>query len=90
MSDQIICSVEQAIELLSHMKKDDTVILTVLNVKTLQHGETERIKRPKGEELIRQAKMINYQNNDYFGRLSLLGIVKDKNIIHNILFPQLE
>ena len=37
-----------------------------------------------------EADSIEYEDNDFFGRFSLYGVVRDKNIIQNILFPQLE
>lgn len=90
MSKTITCSVEDAIMLLAHMKKDDVVTLTVLNTKTLKHDVPKKIKKQQGEFLIRKAKKIAYQDNDFFGRLTLYEIMKDNNIVHSILFPQQE
>lgn len=86
----IVCSVKEACELMKHMDADDTVILTVIDKKTYLHESPQKIKKKRGEELIKQADDILYQNNDFFGTLSLYGVLKEKNIIHNILFPQLE
>ena len=36
------------------------------------------------------ASLIEYQDNDIFGRLSLYGVTSEKNLSHNLLFPQLE
>ena len=67
------------------------MILTVIDKKTYFHEVPKRIKKKNGEELIQQANDIIYQNNDFFGILSLYGVLKEEdNIIHNILFPQLE
>lgn len=90
MSESITCSVKEAIELMQHMDKDEMITLTVDNIKTFKHEKPKRIKKKKGEELIKQASIIQYQNNDIFGRLSLYGVLRDDCIIHNILFPQLE
>lgn len=90
MSNTIVCSIKQAIELMAHMDEDTMVTLTIDNVKSLKHDVPRRIKKKNGEELIKQAEVIHYQNNDIFGRLSLYGVVRDNNIVHNILFPQLE
>ena len=91
MSNTVVCSVKQAMELMAHMNEDDMVTLTINNIKSFKHDvPTKKIKKEKGEELIKQAEIIYYQNNDFFGRLSLHGIVRDNNIVHNILFPQLE
>ena len=86
----IICSAKQACELMKNIDENDIVLLRVVNRKTFVHGENKSIKKKKGEELIKQAESISYQNNNFFGILMLEGVVRDKNIIHNILFPQLE
>lgn len=90
MSNTIICSVKQAMELMAHMDENDVVVLTVNNTMSLKHDTPKRIKKKSGEVLIQQATIIHYQNNDFFGRLQLYGVLKDESIIHNILFPQLE
>lgn len=87
---EIVCSVKEAYKLMEHMDENDMVILLVINRKTYVHDIPRKIERKNGEELIRKADNILYQNNDFFGTLSLYGVLKEKNIIHNILFPQLE
>lgn len=89
MNGFIVCSAKEAIKLMEHMNKDDMVVLNVINRKNYVH-QVENIKKENGENLIRQADSIEYQDNDYFGTLSLFGVIKDKSLIHNILFPQLE
>lgn len=86
----IVCTAKTAKQLLSHLGEDDEVTLTINNIKTYKHNKPVRVKKKKGEELIDKADNIEYQNNDFFGRLELHGITKEKEIIHNILFPQLE
>lgn len=87
----IICSVKDAVKLMDHMDEDDMVILNVINKKTYKHECPRKIKKKKGEELIKKAESIHYQDNDYFGTLSLYGVLKERQEIeHNILFPQLE
>lgn len=86
----IMCSVKRAYELLDHLDEDDMVTLTILDKKTHIHSIPKRIKKKSGEDLIDRAEDIYYQDNDYFGRLSLYGVIKEKNTIHNISFPQLE
>lgn len=86
----IVCSVQEAFRLMEHMDKDDVVILSVINRKTYVHDIPKKIKKKNGEELIKRADNICYQDNDYFGTLSLYGVKKEKEIIHSILFPQLE
>ena len=67
----IVCSVKEAYKLMEHMNEDDMVVLTVLNKKTHIHSIPKRIKKKNGEELIKRADNILYQNNDFFGMLSL-------------------
>lgn len=86
----IVCSAKEACELMKHIDENDTVILTVLDKKEYRHDKPKRIKKKKGEELIKQADDIYYQDNDFFGMLSLYGVLREKDIIHNILFPQME
>lgn len=86
----IMCSVKEAYRLMEHMNEDDMVVLTVLDKKTHIHSIPKRIKKKSGEKLINRADSIFYQDNDFFGMLSLYGVVKEKNTIHNISFPQLE
>lgn len=86
----IICSVKDAFELMKHLDENDTVVLTIVDKKTFLHNMPTKIKKRNGEDLIKQADDIFYQNNDFFGTLSLYGVLQEKNIIHNILFPQLE
>lgn len=86
----LFVQLKKHIKLMDHMNEDDIVVLTVFNKKTYVHDKSKRIQKRKGEELIRQANDIYYQNNDIFGRLSLYGVLKEQNIVHNILFPQQE
>lgn len=86
----IVCSAKEACELMKHMDENDMVVLSVINNKTYIHDIPRRIKKKNGEELIKKANNICYQDNDFFGTLSLYGVLKEKNTIHNILFPQLE
>lgn len=90
MNGIITCSVKEASEIIKHLNDDDMVTLTIINQSTHIHTKPKRIRMKKGEELINVAERIEYQNNEFFGRFSLFGTVKDKNIIQNILFPQLE
>ena len=86
----ISCTVKDAIKLMSHLQDDDMVILTIIeNKKNKKRHDEKRIKKKNGEVLFEKAKAIEYQNNDFFGRFSLYG-VSSEEIIHNILFPQLE
>lgn len=86
----IVCSVKEACKLMEHMDENDTVILTVIDKKTYLHKVPKRIKKKNGEELIKQANNIFYQDNDFFGILFLYGVLKQQDIVQNILFPQME
>jgi hypothetical protein len=86
----IVCSVKDAFELMKHMDENDMVVLSVVNRKTYTHDIPRKIRKKKGEELIKKADNICYQDNDFFGTLSLYGVLQEKDTIHNILFPQLE
>lgn len=86
----IVCSVKEAFELMKHMNKNDMVILSVFNKKTYVHDVPRKIKKKNGEELIRKAENIYYQDNDFFGILFLYGVLKEQDIVQNILFPQME
>lgn len=90
MNGVITCSVKEAAKLMEHLNEDDMVTLTIMDKKTHIHSQPERIKKKNGEELIDKADSIEYQDSDIFGRLSLYGVSSEKNIIHNLLFPQLE
>lgn len=90
MSGIITCSAKEAAKLIEHLNEDDVVTLTIINKKTHVYKEPERIFKQKSEELFKKADDIEYENNDIFGRFSLYGVVRDKDIIHNILFPKIE
>ena len=90
MNGVITCSVKEATKLMEHLNEEDMVTLTIIDKKTqIQHSIPKRIKKKTGEKLFEQADSIEYQDNEFFGRFSLYGI-KSENIIHNLLFPQLE
>lgn len=90
MNGVITCSVKEAAKFIEHLNEDDMITLTIIDKKTHIHTQPKRIKKKNGEELIDRADSIEYQDNDIFGRLSLYGVTSEKNIIHNLLFPQLE
>lgn len=91
MNGIITCSVKEATKLMEHLNEDDMVILTIVDKKAkIVHSQPKRIKKKSSEKLLAKAETIEYQDNDIFGRFSLFGTNNDKNIIQNILFPQLE
>ena len=91
MNGVITCSVKEAAKLIEHLNEDDLITLTIIDKKShIIHNQPKRIKKKNGENLIDNADSIEYQDNDIFGRLSLYGVTSEKNLIHNLLFPQLE
>lgn len=91
MNGIIICSVKEATKLMEHLNEDDMVTLTIIDKRAkIKHSEPQRIKKKNSEKLFVKAETIEYQNNDFFGRFSLYGTTKERTIIQNILFPQLE
>ena len=61
----IVCSVKEAFELMKHMDENDMVVLSVVNKKTYVHDIPRKIKKKNGEELIKKADNICYQDNDF-------------------------
>ena len=91
MNGVITCSVKEAAKLIEHLNEDDLITLTIIDKKShIIHNQPKRIKKKNGENLIDNADSIEYQDNEIFGRLSLYGVTSEKNLIHNLLFPQLE
>lgn len=91
MNGIITCSVKEATKLMEHLNEDDMVTLTIVDKKAkITHTQPKRIKKKSGEKLLAKAEVIEYQDNGFFGRFSLFGTKKDKDIVQNILFPQLE
>ena len=90
MNGVITCSVKEAAKLMVHLNEDDLITLTIIDKKSHVHDQPKRIKKKNGENLIDNADSIEYQDNEIFGRLSLYGVTSEKNLIHNLLFPQLE
>ena len=91
MNGVITCSVKEAVKLMEHLNEDDMITLTIIDRKShIIHSQSKRIKKKSGEKLIDNADSIEYQDNDIFGRISLYGVTSEKNLIHNLLFPQLE
>lgn len=90
MNGVITCTVKEAKRHINHLNDNDMITLIVMNKASRIFEEPKRIYKIDSEALIDKAKCIEYQNNGYFGRFSLYGTTFDKNIIQNILFPQLE
>lgn len=52
---------------------------------TFIHTKPKQISADEGKNMINKALTVDYQDNDFFGRLSLEGV--QERIIHNINFP---
>ncbi len=65
----IMCTVKDAYKLMEHMDENDMVILTVLDKKKHLHSVPKKIKKKNGEELIKKADIISYQDNVFFGTI---------------------
>lgn len=96
--DFIVVSKEEAIRKIM-AAPGDTVIIGKISITKqpvqFTHNKPIRSKKQDGRLLIIAANEIEYQNNDYFGTLSLHGVKKIEedeveSVIHSILFPQLE
>lgn len=53
---------------------------------TFIHTRPRQITVDEGKRIINKANTIDYQDNDFFGLLSLDGV--QEFIVHNIKFPQ--
>ena len=52
---------------------------------TLIHTKPKQISADEGKQMINDAANVDYQDNDFFGRLCLEGV--QELMIHNINFP---
>lgn len=71
----------------------DGVFWNSIDSRTYIHTISKKIGKEKGKELVNKAKIISYQDNDFFGMLLLDGILSEKEtskLSNNLLFPQLE
>lgn len=53
---------------------------------TFIHTKPRQISVDEGKKIINKASMVDYEDNNFFGRLSLEGV--HELMIHNINFPQ--
>ena len=58
------------------------------NGMTFIHTRPRQITIDEGKRIINKANTVDYQNNDFFGLLSLEGV--QESMVHNIKFPQIE
>lgn len=56
------------------------------NGMTFIHTKPRQISVDEGKKIINKASMVDYEDNNFFGRLSLEGV--HELMIHNINFPQ--
>lgn len=93
----VVVSKEEAIRKIMEAPGDTVIIGKILinEQSYCTHDKPVRSNKRDGEKLIIAANEIGYQNNDYFGTLSLHGAKEkeedeEESVIHSILFPQLE
>ena len=55
---------------------------------TFIHTRPKQITIDEGKIIINKADTVDYQDNDFFGLLSLDGV--QEFMVHNIKFPQIE
>lgn len=55
---------------------------------TFIHTKPKQISVDEGKRIINKANTVDYQDNDFFGLLSLEGV--QEFMVHNIKFPQIE
>lgn len=55
---------------------------------TFIHTRPRQITIDEGKRIINKANTVDYQDNDFFGLLSLEGV--QEFMVHNIKFPQIE
>ena len=55
---------------------------------TFIHTGPRQITIDEGKRIINKANTVDYQDNDFFGLLSLDGV--QEFMVHNIKFPQIE
>lgn len=55
---------------------------------TYIHTIPRQITIDEGKRIINKATTVDYQDNDFFGLLSLEGV--QEFMVHNIKFPQIE
>ena len=58
------------------------------NGMTFIHTRSRQITIDEGKRIINKATTVDYQDNDFFGLLSLEGV--QEFMVHNIKFPQIE
>lgn len=63
----------------------DKIWVDSFNGITFIHTKPRQISKTEGCILVSQSETIDYQDNDFFGLLSLEGI--QEMMIHNIRFP---
>ena len=64
------------------------ILMDSFNGVTYIHTRPRQITIDEGKRIINKATMVDYQDNDFFGLLSLDGV--QEFMVHNIKFPQIE
>ena len=75
----------------AHRRIDETpgmIWMDSFNGVTYIHTRPRQITIDEGKRIINKATTVDYQDNDFFGLLSLEGV--QEFMVHNIKFPQRE
>lgn len=66
----------------------DTVKMAIMDEITLIHEPVVNICKDDGVSYIHKSKKVKYNDNDFFGVLSLYDVIKDAKQIHYLMFAQ--
>lgn len=63
--------------------------IDTIDTVTYIHTKPVKINKIESKQIIHRASDINYEDNDFFSRISLCGVDGMSNsLIHNLSFPQ--
>ena len=66
----------------------ERICVTIINMDMHLSGDTERMCKSAGYELIDAANKVLYENHCVFGRMNLIDVIKERNLLHCITFAQ--
>lgn len=64
--------------------------IDTIDTVTYVHTKPAKINKTESKRIIRKASEIDYEDNDFFLRLSLCGVDGvQESLVHNLSFPQI-
>ena len=64
--------------------------IDTIDMVTYVHTKPAKINKTESKRIIRKASEIDYEDNDFFLRLSLCGVDGvQESLVHNLSFPQI-